>query len=288
MCHQYERRRAVSTPSIQTLKSSASAPVINVPNSIRLNLANLSTATRTAQGIRNFTLPRSHHYSVIQRKPTFDADKSDFEQWMQTEEKDPGDIFFKKSNHVYESISAGRVGSIYFGSGKGGEGGRLRLLHPLGPKISHYNHVTRNVESGRILEEMNNNGDESYTHTSRGCAGHNRVVSQMNDQDFEILTRAVRYSMKLKADYIKEQQQIRKDTGMDECSGEALRILEEEAANRANNFLFAFIDSNPGLTIPLNETGFNQNKDYYTRRQELSSIDLSISPSCMPRTKCCC
>lgn len=105
---------------------------------------------------------------------------------------------------------------------------------------------------------------KAYPHESRGRAKADTKVTELEQKAKEDLIRAVRYAMKLRDDFIKENME-----GLNDLYSQKAIDIQEQAANRANSFLYAFMSTHEKLkNIPINpqalyKEGSLINSDYY-------------------------
>jgi hypothetical protein len=114
----------------------------------------------------NFTMPATATGPVMgaagDEDITYEKDLDAFDEWCKNNEdkfNEHADLF-NKANHKYDSVTRskgskdGKVGSIYFGNGQGGQGGRFRLIHKSGPELRHYDSVTRYAPPSHVVGDV--------------------------------------------------------------------------------------------------------------------------------------
>ena len=111
----------------------------------------------------------------------------------------------------------------------------------------------------RVVEYMKKHKRTATNHKSRGHAETVGAVTQLGKDGKESLIQAVRYAMKLKEDFITEEK-----NKLDKSYGEQMNLIKQQAAMRANHFLYAFMRQHEELKhIPIDEVAYAPNSEYY-------------------------
>lgn len=111
------------------------------------------------------------------------------------------------------------------------------------------------------LVEYVSKGEAAGSHISRGGAKADEAVTNLKPDDIEALIGAVRYSMQLRDEFMYDERQELLSSIKN--NQQRLEFLEQLAADRANNFLYAFMSKHGKLKNITQNFKPNLNSNYY-------------------------